>query len=318
MTTFPVKMMTSIESLWEQLDANGQPGGALRVDDVHPCDLYAALDADGRRGLVLVTDSAVPTPPSLEAVLVTAKARQDGRFSLAFWLQAPGLLTPFAHLCQDLIDESREVDPASAGSFLLARLARWRRLLKGERGMSLAEIRGLVGELLVMSQCFNLWPPSQVVEGWMGPLDAAQDFVLPSKRIEAKAIQPDARVVRISSADQLDYAEDLVLAVVTLSTLVADDEGVTPRALVATVRERLIADGEHGAAAVFEGRLASTGYSDVESDNSIRFRVDDIKYFQNRAGFPAITRAMLPDGVAEATYDIDLSALLPFVTQLAS
>ncbi len=310
--------MRSIEALWGQLDATGEVGGALRVDDVHPCDLYAAVDADGRRGLVLVTDVAPPPPPALEAVSVTANRRQDGRFSLAFWLQSPSLLTPFAHLCQDLVDESRMIDPINAGGFLLTRLARWRRLLKGERGMSLSEVRGLVGELVVLTRCLELWSAIQVVEGWMGPLEAAQDFILPSIRIEAKAVHPDARVVRISSADQLDHSSPMLLAVVTLATLLPDDSGVTLHSLASVIRGRLTELGEHGALALFEGRLVAAGYSDLDSEGSLMFRVDDIRYFNVTEAFPAITRGMLPSGVAEVRYDIDLSALLPFISLLSA
>jgi hypothetical protein len=254
----------------------------------------------------------------LEAVSVTANRRHDGRYSLAFWLHAPALLTPFAHLCQDLVDESRTVDPLNAGAFLLTRLARWRRLLKGERGMSLSEVRGLLGELVVLTQCLELWSPVQVVEAWMGPLEAAQDFILPSIRIEAKAIQPDARVVRISSADQLDHSSPMLLAVVTLATLLSDDSGVTLHGLASTIRERLVELGEHGAMALFDGRLAAAGYSDLDPEGSLMFRVDDIRYFDVTDGFPSITRGMLPSGVAEVRYDIDLSALLPFVSQLSA
>jgi hypothetical protein len=310
--------MTSIETLWDQLAASDKVAGALRVDDIHPCDLYAAIDAEGRLGLVLVTDVAPPSPPALEVVTVTANPRQDGRFSLAFWLQVPALRTPFAHLCEDLVDESRSIEPASAGSFLLARLARWRRLLKGERGLSLSEIRGLVGELVVLIQCLDIWPPATVIEGWMGPLEAAQDFILPSRRIETKAIQPDARVVRISSADQLDHTGSLSLAVVTMATVLTESTGVTPRNLVDQVRELLVRKAPESVLVKFEGRLTAGGFADLEADSSLRFRIDDVRYFDVELGFPAITRMMLPDGVAEARYDIELSALLPFSSTLSA
>lgn len=308
--------MTSIEALWDKLATTGQLGGAIRIDDIHPCDLYAAIDAEGRPGLVLVTDESLPPPPALEAVVVTISRRHDGRFSLAFWLHSPTLLTPFAHLCQDLIEESRTIDPTHAGAFLLTRLARWRRLLKGERGMSLSEVRGLIGELIVLTQCLDVWSPGQVVEGWMGPLDAAQDFIFPELRIEAKAIQPNARVVGISSADQLDHSTPMLLAVATLVTVLPDDEGMTLRSLASAIRERLSLLGEHAAILVFEGRLAAAGYSELDPEAALMFRAEEIRYFDVTEEFPSITRGMLPAGVAEIRYDIDLSALLPFTSRL--
>lgn len=304
--------MTSIDGLWNELQA----GAARRVDETHPCDLYVALDPDGRPGLVLITDAVLPTPPSLEAVAVTASRRKDGRNSLAFWLQAAPLRTAFAHLCQDLVDESRDVEPAAAGGFLLARLARWRRLLRGERGIQLTDIRGVVGELVVLSDCLNHWPASQVINGWLGPLDGAQDFVMPSLRIEAKAIQPDARVVAISSADQLALSPRTMLAVVTLVTLLEGDDGLTLEQLATDIDGRLAALGEEGGRLMFESRLAATGFADAGPYRSISFRVDELRYYEVRAGFPLFTRESLPEGVAEVRYDIELGSLQAFNTAL--
>ena len=57
--------MTSIEALWDALEREGEPGGVRRVDESHPCDLYAGLDASGRRGLILVTDIEPPAGPRI-------------------------------------------------------------------------------------------------------------------------------------------------------------------------------------------------------------------------------------------------------------
>ena len=123
---------------------------------------------------------------------------------------------------------------------------------------------------MVLIECMRIWPPTSVIEGWVGPLEAAQDFILPVMRIETKAIQPDARVVRISSADQLYYNGPLTLGVVTLATVMAESAGVTPRDVSDVVREELRSQGLHAALSVFESRLAAGGFLEAEADLSLR------------------------------------------------
>lgn len=310
--------MSSIEDLWDTLQAEGELGGARRVDDVHPCDLYAALDAGGRRGLILVTDSVPPTAPRFEAVDVITSQRLDNRWSVAIWLGVEALLAPFARLCQDLVEASRLIDPAGAGGFMLSRLARWRRLLEpGSGALSITELRGLAGELVVLDRCLQLWPPGQVVDAWLGPLDAPQDFALPSLWVEAKAALPSASVVRITSVDQLDVAGRLLLAVVTLANVSGDSPGVSPEHLVDSIREQLTNAAADGAVLEFDSKLATLGYADDPVYSQTMFRIDAVRFFEVKDPFPLIRRRDLPSGISEAVYDIELSACAPFETALA-
>jgi hypothetical protein len=311
--------MASIEALWDALELEGEPGGARRVDESHPCDLYAGLDPDGRRGLILITDSVPPEPSRFEAVDVVTSQRHDRRWSLAIWLGVPALLPPFSRLCQDLIEASREIDPAEAAAFLLTRLARWRRLLEpGTGALAISELRGLAGELVVLDQCLGLWASSQVIDAWVGPLDAPQDFALPSLWIEAKATLPTASAVRITSVDQLDVTGRLVLAVVTLANVSADSPGVSPASLVEGIRLQLTGSGSPSALLEFDSKLATLGYADDPVYSDTMFRIDGVRYFDVADGFPAIRRRDLPAGVAEAIYDIELSACAPFATSLTA
>jgi hypothetical protein len=125
--------MPTVEQLWEELEASFELGGAKRVDEVHPCDLYAALDAEGRPGLVLLVDAEPPQVPKLKAVFVRTAQRQDGRFSLGLWLRNSALRSLFAFLCESLVSETRASAPSLASEILLARLAAWRHLLRGEQ-----------------------------------------------------------------------------------------------------------------------------------------------------------------------------------------
>jgi hypothetical protein len=238
---------------------------------------------------------------------------------VSVWLGVPSLLAPFARLCQDLVDASREIDPSTAPGFLLSRLARWRRLLEaGSPELATTELRGLVGELVVLDRCLKLWQPAEVIDAWVGPFEAPQDFALPSLWIEAKSIYPTAAVVRISSVDQLDVAGRILLAVVTLATVSAEGSSVSPASLVDAIRQQLTESGAHGALLEFDSRLAAVGYADEPTYAQRIFRVDKVRFFDVTGGFPLIRRRDLPNGVSEAVYDIELSSCIPFETSLAT
>jgi hypothetical protein len=309
--------MTSIEVLWETLLSADERGGARRVDDTHPCDLYGALSEDGRPGLLLFSDVALPSPPTLSSVEAITSRRQDGRWSLGIWLTVDALRSPFGQLCQDLIDATRVAKPESAGGFILARLARWRRLLEGAHTISTSELRGLVGELLVLRYCLDIWSPAEVVDGWVGPLGAPQDFTLPGLLLEAKAVQPGSPIVQISSVDQLDSTSKLVLAAVTLATVSAEGEGFSVGAFISEIRQRLTDLNAPMAILEFDTRLAAAGYREDDQMSHATFRGDGIRFFEVRDSFPALHRIQLPDGVLDATYEIALAACHPFETSLA-
>jgi hypothetical protein len=312
------KTMTSIEALWQDLLHAGELGGARRVDETHPCDLYGAVGEEGRVGLLLLSDVALPQPPRLSSVETVTSRRQDGRWSLGIWLTVGALRSPFGQLCQDLVDATREVDPTIAGGLILARLARWRRLLEGSHSISTNELRGLVGELLILRECLDIWLPAEVVNGWNGPLRAPQDFALPGLLVEAKVVEPGSPKVRISSVDQLDATGSLILASVTLATVSAEGPGFTVGALVSEIRQ-LLSDA-HAPMEVleFDARLAAAGYRDDDQMSNARFRRDDVRFFDVREGFPAIHRADLAQGVLDVTYDIALTACVPFETSLVA
>lgn len=304
--------MSSIEVEWENLEAAGEVGGARRVDAVHPCDIYVALDTSGRRGLIVIADRQPSSAPRFESVEVATSHRKDGRWSLSIWLVEVGLGPIFLRLCQDIVDATREIDPDEAVEFVLARLGRWRRLLEtGSYGLSASELRGLVGELVVLQRCMARWSGAEVVDAWVGPLDAPQDFAFPGMWIEAKAVDPSSTIVRINSADQLDAPGRIVLAVVTLATVNRISPGFATASLVSDIREELSA---FSAAAVmdFDSKLAAAGYSKESGQDERYFRVDDVRLFEVGSHFPRLRRSDLPGGIVEAHYDIKIAACAEF------
>ncbi len=298
--------MNSIDEIWARVETGG-PGGVLRVDESHPADLYGATDAEGRRGLVLICASEPPAPPRLDAVEVTSHLRHDGRWALGIWLCEPALIGVFTQLCTDLISASRAAPATAAAGLILARLLRWRELLETGTGpMSLSTLRGLVGELLVLQQCMEIWGAETAVSSWVGPLGGPQDFVLPERRVEVKTIVPTAHSVHVSSVDQLDTDDALSLAVVVLATLTGGP-GIAPDELITGIEAALLAVGAETAAS-FRRHVDAVGYLPDPQYRKPMFRLHRIEWYDVEGEFPRVRRADLGAGIDKLVYDVELGA----------
>ena len=304
--------MNPIEHAWAEIGADGSPGGGLRVDEAHQADFFAVVDDTGRVGLALFLENRPPAPPRLEAIEAVVGERADRQWALTLWLESPLLRAPFGQLCEDLVESSRTVLKADIGPFVVGRLRRWHDLLEMASGMSLAKLRGLVAELVVLHAALKRFGPSDSVLGWVGPWQSPQDFTLPGMWIEVKAVIPAARTVRITSADQLAAAGPLFLAILTLSSLLPDEAGISAASTLEEIIERL-PEGRAGELNLELSRRLSALSFDAGADYArLPFRVENVSFYAVDDGFPRVTPEDLDAGIAEIRYDLDLGALAPF------
>jgi hypothetical protein len=304
-----------IEEAWAQVRAKTEAEGAIRVDPEHPADFFAAQDPDGRPGLMLLLKDVPPTAPRLDSVDIEVVARSDGRWALELWLTTRMLLTPFAQLCDDLVNSSRGVPQDRLGSFVVGRLHRWHELLESERrGWSVSKLRGFIGELLLLQEGIGAYGETEMIRGWGGPFGAPQDFALPELWLEVKATFPTARSVRITSAEQLSAPGRLLLAVYTLATLLPNDSGITAGALVSEIESQARDAHLDDVADDFDRRLNAVGFERMADYAQLPFRLDAVHYYEVGDGFPRITPADLDPGIAEVAYDLELGALTPHET----
>ena len=78
-------MMISIEEIWSTISEQSTPTGAFRLfDDSHPLDLFAGIDPEGRRVLMLITDEApkdLPLPGVIEVTLAQCRGNALNRLN---------------------------------------------------------------------------------------------------------------------------------------------------------------------------------------------------------------------------------------------
>lgn len=305
-------MTTRIEDLWGSLRRE-TTGAQRRVDATHPLDLYADFEQPDQPGLVLFCAARPPDAPSLKAIGIVRRQRQDGLWSLRISLEEPRLLPVFTELCRDIIEVTRSgVDHVRASSLVLSRIERWRNLMETESaGLNRSELRGLIGELLVLeSQLLPTLGPDEAVLAWTGPLGADQDFRLPTgMKIEVKALDRDADRLLINGLGQLDGGSDpLELAVVRLEDTGRDaDDAITASRLIARLRACL-ADAP-GAIKTFNALLGFVGWDDGTDSDAVIVRLVRIDRYEVNSVFPRLTFATVPNGVTDASYVIALPPL---------
>jgi Putative PD-(D/E)XK family member, (DUF4420) len=305
----------SLDSAWKELEGARAYSSIRRVDATHPGDLFVALDANGERGLVLLSDTELQHLPALKSLGLECVHLADGKWQTCIWLRAAELQVLFSTLCEEMVSASRDVPAEKIGEFVYGRLMRWRRLFELADGGVLRseEIRGLIGELLIILECFRIWPYPDVIAAWGGPLGAPQDFAFAGLLIETKAVGVTALRVRISSEDQLDapYASRLMLAVVRLASVGQDHEGSFSLPELVTQISLLLEPFEASRNG-FLSRLAAAGYVLHPEYDLARFRCDAINYFAVQDGFPRIRRGDLMPGINRVTYDLELAAIAAF------
>jgi hypothetical protein len=305
--------MTALESRWGSLE----PGkGFQRIDESHPLDFYIGIDISEHRILLLLLDSELRVPVQSQAIGVLCRQRQDGRWALMFSLSRPEFGPLFSHLCEDFVESCRQIsDKSIAGGLILSRFERWQRLLRsGSTGLlDESAQKGLLGELLFLQQfALPTYGATAALEGWVGPLEAEQDFRYIDRIFEIKTIGPDALNVKISSAEQLDDTDrPIQLVVAVLDQTDRTDTGAFCLSdIVAELRQELRVDP--GASSLFDDRLLSAGYFDRDEYSTRFYRLGRFRRFAIREGFPRIMQSLLPSGIRNVRYGLDLQACLSY------
>jgi hypothetical protein len=309
-------MITRIEEIWAAVAAQTTEHRVFRrVDENHPLDLYAGINQEGHRVLLLVTNREPPSVPAPGAVEGIVTQREDGAWAVIVQLARSELAELFGRLCQDLVETTRSSTREHGGEALVRRLHRWRKLLEPGRHTTLSEreLRGLLGELWLLD---TLVLPrlglAAGVQAWLGPLGAPQDFLIGGSLLEVKTVQPGAQTIPISSLEQLDSgATPLVLGVVALAPVDAMTGALTPASVV--TRIRAILEEDESARTEFELRLADAGYVDGAEYVHHEYRVIETRYFRIGDGFPRLTRGIVPRGVERAAYEIGVQECAPYV-----
>ena len=202
------------------------------------------------------------------------------------------------------------LDQPRLAQHCLNRISAWQEFMKkGVQGLTPEEEVGLIGELHVFAKLISeKLPLSILAEGWLGPVDGQQDFVIGTGAIEVKTtLSSTGFLAKVGSLEQLDDGLRAPLFVAGIR-LVQSKSGQGLSGLVHTIFKFL--DVDVGAKILFSERLLAAGYFEAHSSRYTRgFDVSEFKLFKVDEGFPRLIHGNVPLGVKKASYEIDLDQL---------
>jgi hypothetical protein len=305
---------TKIEERWLALEPSPDKSTFQLLDAEHPLKLYIGRGMTGEYLFLIVDLEQPPKLNSMRSVRISSIARHDGQWSLILTLAQPELANVFALLCEDLVESSRHLARGSSGVKLVARrLASWRRLMEegGNGLLSSSEVRGLVGELLVLESYFiDRLGSVDAVSAWVGPFGSDQDFQLADEAWEIKTVHADSPAIQISSENQLNSASRQIRLIVLPLEEIGGNAGYSLNDLVVRLRARL--NEQPVARDAFDERLDAARYMVRGEYDVPRFKVGKVRTFQVHGDFPRITAPGIMKGVAEVRYKVLLDSCEPY------
>lgn len=281
----------------------------------HPFDFFWGRDVEGRRLLALFyapgQGSAQPRPVLNGIDIIEPDPMHGERAAFIFVLRQHDASDLFAQLCRDIMTAAAEcLDEAAALSAAIRRAWAWHSLLRsgGSGRLSDAEQQGLFGELLMLRRLISRCGAATALAAWRGPLDEPKDFRVGELAVEVKTCGGGRHSVEITSADQLDPAgiTRLILAAYHLAPAGAGTlNALSLDAIVSDLRADLTATP---AAEQFDTLLIAAGWSDDGHYDAPHWLALDTELYLVGADFPRIAASVLPAGVGQVRYRLDLNA----------
>ncbi|WP_290644284.1 PD-(D/E)XK motif protein [Aquabacterium sp.] len=309
-------MTLMIESHWQDLQGVTPLPAHRRLNADSKLDLFAQVDSQGQPGLLAISRDHPGTCPAYTSVEVSIARRQDGAWATSLSLTQPSLIAIFAAMCNEIAREGlQESMEANAGTFMLRLLARWQRLLAlGADGLLSQEAAlGLHGELSLLLNAIDQFGTSTAVNGWTGPKDAPQDFLLPPGFIEVKSIRSGSPEIKISSLEQLDGGNgSITLHVREYANSIHGTGGTSLGQTVRQVRDKLKDDPT--AALQFEALLKEAGYTDRSEYFVEELRLTRTTWYKVDEMFPCLPRSKVPASITKGRYSLQLAQLDAFIT----
>ena len=292
------------------------PGDARRVSSDGTFDFFWVVLDIGKIGLMLKLSrdhKRRPRLPKLKNLSMSYRAVTDGE-ALVIGLSDSSQMEIFETLCRDVVEAGEAGrNPGEALSRAVQRTHRWYHLLRGggDRGLTVEEQRGLVGELAFLRDLSAGIGPEAAIEAWKGPTNSAKDFELIRCCIEIKTRRPGANpALGISSENQLadvDGGRLFLRAVNVASAVLPDGDSLHDHVSMTAKVFR-----QHGDALLsWENAIVATGYDPNNDYAERRWALGSVADYEVVDGFPRIVPP-LAGGVGNVRYAVSLDACEPF------
>ena len=294
-------------------------GGFLQINASHLLEWHIGYQSISQRTLLLVSDIEIGSIESSKSIAVNRRKREaDGRWTLSFELVRTEQQGVFSILCCDIIEHScSATSKTEALQLVISRYRQWSKLLEMQRSGLMDENnrKGLLGELLFLEQRLSTVDSAlTVVQGWLGPDGADQDFIYPDGWYEIKTIGASACSVTISSLEQLNCATVGELVVNRIDKTAPDKVGaISLNDVVRRISVSLI--GNADALDLFRTKLGHYGYIDLPEYSEQKYYCSGTQRYRVDASFPKLISSNVPVQVVALQYELDLPSLTDWLKE---
>lgn len=286
-------------------------------------EVWAAVDHEGRRHLLLQVPDGTEAPPTATRGLRVTVARhqvkgQEPAEYLDLACLSDDVTATFTAVTADIGADAGRVAQDERVATVVAALSRWQWFWGVEPGaLSAQDIVGLFAELWFLLRWTDC--DASVINAWTASVGSRHDFQWPERSVEVKAAirRSDGAVLhRIHHLDQLSDPEAGQLFLFSMRLVRDQLAHNTLPDLVEGIDEKLHVDGQ--AREEFMRKLGLRGYSPAHAQRyRIPYRVLGEHLYSVGPGFPRLTAESftggMPSGVTDVSYVIDMAVCDPWL-----
>ena len=284
----------------------------IRFGENRHLSLFIGRDDDARYSFDF-RGKYKPVRISSSDVIAVEQYKDGDLMTLRLSLENSELLEYFCTFCQDLLDSVRVTnEDETAYHTLRSRYYSWRQLFRPDNvRLTESEIMGLIGELLFLKD--NMIPQRGIdvaLDSWMGPEKTHKDFSDQQDWFEVKTITFGKECVRISSIEQLDSDKEGTLVIYELEKMSPSYDGIKLNQLVNNIIALLKNTHQRE---TFMAKLQLYGFDFSNENDNLVFAVrSQHSYRVDINAFPRIHRALLPDAITRAQYELLITEIESF------
>lgn len=301
--------LEELHSKWNSIDR--LTGGFLLVSSDNNLSFHVGHNSSLNKCLMVVGVSDKNSIMSSIAITADYVLLDSGKLALKFTLNYPSLDELFTKLCWDLMNVAST--NKNAEEAIVQRFKSWMKLFqKGATStLSINQQKGLIGEVLFLEEKINDTGEDKVIEAWVGPEGADQDFIFMNSWSEIKTTTIASESITISSIQQLGGIFPGELVVYFMDRTSTNGRSVISLPmLVNRVKSNLKISNQN----LFICKLALSGYLEKDSDIYIntKFNVKEKRTYNVNVYFPKLTQDNLPCEIVNARYELSLAAIDKF------
>lgn len=312
--------MTDIKSIWE----NHKPAGNIiirtRIEIPH-LNCYAATNNITGQLLYIMSISGNIRIPDLKNYRFQGveifSVELENTTELNIYLLENDLKDIFSLFIQNILDDilgTKTESEALTNTFKV--VAKWKKLFDkiSFNGLNIEQQKGLCGELLFINWLLdNQKKATDILGAWTGPDFTDKDFVFNVTGVEVKLTSAKHPKIKITSERQLDTQNLQELYLILYTAEEVKQSGFTLNSLVAQIREKISASPDD--LKFFNEKLLLTGYLEEDTRHyNQMYSLKQIFNFAVGSEFPRITKDLLPLGIYDTSYSIEISAAESFIT----